>query len=83
MTRNASPNAIAVVCPSPYTARPEDLRLVRSNAARFALARLVVIVAQGARTPAPNPRQPLVQRRSPAFRRREARQPGTNSALSP
>ena len=61
MTTNASPNMIVVLLPrlAVTPAGPKDMRLVRSHAARFGLARLFVIAARSARMLAPDPRQPF------------------------
>ena len=69
--------------PSRYADGPEDPRLVWFNAPRFGLARLAIMAARGARMPAPDLREPFELRQSPTFHRRNARQPGTDSALSP
>jgi len=77
MTTDASSNMIVVLLPrrAVTPAGPKDMRLVRSHAARFGLARLVVIAARGARMLAPDPRQPFELRQSPTFHRQKARPP--------
>ena len=85
MTRNASPNAIAVVLRR--RAVTPTVPRIRASSGSMRLASALRVSPswplEALESPHPTRANPFELRQSPTFHRRNARQPGTDSALSP